>query len=56
MHNIFNSDKLNGREHLEVLDVDGENIKGDNTKMHICYKGINWIHLAQDKVRWQYIP
>jgi hypothetical protein len=45
---IQNLEDLKGREHLEDLGVDG-------TMYHKgkVWEGIDWIHLAQDRVQWR---
>jgi hypothetical protein len=41
--------KLEGRDHLEDLDLYGKIMNLKDTR----WEGMDWIHLAQDRDKWQ---
>jgi hypothetical protein len=51
MHTKFWSESLKGKDHSGDICID----RGDNVRMdhkEIVWKGVDWIHLAQDKDQW----
>jgi len=47
MHAVFWLENLMGRDHSEDLDIDGR------IMLHgILGKGVDWIHLAQNRDQW----
>jgi hypothetical protein len=46
VHTEFWSENLKGRDDLEELEVDGDNIRVDLGE--VGWEGVDWIHLAQD--------
>jgi len=52
MHIKFWLEYLKGGDHLEDLGVGGKiNIRMDLTD--ICWEGVGWVRLAQDRDHWQ---
>jgi hypothetical protein len=52
MYTNFWSENLKGRDQLEDIGIDGENnIRMD--RREIEWKGVDWIHVAQDRNQWR---
>jgi hypothetical protein len=46
-------ENLKGRDHLQDKGIDGKIILGWMDLRETGWEGVDWIHLAQDREKWQ---